>query len=358
MTLAELVRALSALGASVSGDAATRVVGVRQDSRQVQPGELFVARAGATLDGARFAADAVRRGGAAVLCDQGATLGELSVPVVRVNDVVRALGLAAEAVYGSPSQKLSLVGITGTNGKTTTACLVQQALLALIVTPEQRPAVSAYTRAALNLGAALGGVIGGFLVHANTLGAFRWLFAVNVATYVIFLAVLPGMPSGKVVRAAGAAHHGGFRRVLGDEFFVRLLATDIAIGLGFGFLFAFMPAYASSLGIDKTTIGVLFTFGAASVVLTQIPTLRWVRGRARMRWGEHLEFTAEAGPGDFIYVPPYVPHQEINASPTEALECVLCRSDGEAVAVNLAIEPVEKPEQVLWIDPTHPMGGV
>jgi uncharacterized RmlC-like cupin family protein len=83
-----------------------------------------------------------------------------------------------------------------------------------------------------------------------------------------------------------------------------------------------------------------------------------VSGRARMRWGEKLEFTAEAGPGDFIYVPPYVPHQEINASPTEVLQCVLCRSDGEAVAVNLDIEPVEKPEQVLWVDPTHPQGGV
>lgn len=83
-----------------------------------------------------------------------------------------------------------------------------------------------------------------------------------------------------------------------------------------------------------------------------------IRGRARMRWGEHLEFTAEAGPGDFIYVPPYVPHQEINASATEVLECVLCRSDGEAVAVNLDIEAVEKPSTILWIDPTHPQGGV
>jgi uncharacterized RmlC-like cupin family protein len=83
-----------------------------------------------------------------------------------------------------------------------------------------------------------------------------------------------------------------------------------------------------------------------------------VKGRARMRWGDALEFVAEAGPGDFIYVPPYVPHQEINASATEALECVLCRSDGEAVAVNLALSPVESPEQVLWIDPTHPHGGV
>src|SRR3954469_5811955 len=83
-----------------------------------------------------------------------------------------------------------------------------------------------------------------------------------------------------------------------------------------------------------------------------------VRGRARMRWGDHLEFTAEAGPGDFIYVPPFVPHQEINASPTEVLECVLCRSDGQAVAVNLDIAPVEQPEQVLWVDPTHPTGAV
>ncbi|TMJ34657.1 MAG: cupin domain-containing protein [Alphaproteobacteria bacterium] len=78
-----------------------------------------------------------------------------------------------------------------------------------------------------------------------------------------------------------------------------------------------------------------------------------VKGRARMRWGEKLEFVAEAGPGDFIYVPPFVPHQEINASPNEVLECVLVRSDGEAVVVNLDIEPVEKPESVAWIDPIH-----
>ncbi|PPJ55856.1 hypothetical protein CBER1_07427 [Cercospora berteroae] len=80
-----------------------------------------------------------------------------------------------------------------------------------------------------------------------------------------------------------------------------------------------------------------------------------LKGRARMRWGEKLEFTAEAGPGDFIYVPPYVPHQEINASADEKLECVLMRSDSEAIAVNLPdVEPVEKPETVKWIDPTHP----
>ena len=78
-----------------------------------------------------------------------------------------------------------------------------------------------------------------------------------------------------------------------------------------------------------------------------------VKGKARMRWGDNLEFVAEAGPGDFIFVPPFVPHQEINASRDETLECVLVRSDGEAVVVNLDIEPVEKPENVPWIDPIH-----
>ncbi len=78
-----------------------------------------------------------------------------------------------------------------------------------------------------------------------------------------------------------------------------------------------------------------------------------VRGQARMRWGERLEFTAEAGPGDFIYIPPYVPHQEINASTDETLECVLVRSDNEAVVVNLDIEPAEKPDDVPWVDPIH-----
>jgi uncharacterized RmlC-like cupin family protein len=76
-----------------------------------------------------------------------------------------------------------------------------------------------------------------------------------------------------------------------------------------------------------------------------------------MRWGEKLEFVAEAGPGDFIYVPPYVPHQEINASADETLECVLVRSDNEAVAINIDIEPVEKPEQVFWVDPIHRAPG-
>ncbi len=79
-----------------------------------------------------------------------------------------------------------------------------------------------------------------------------------------------------------------------------------------------------------------------------------VRGRARMRWGERLEYVAEADPGDFIFVPPYVPHQEINARTDEPLECVVVRSDQEPVVVNLDIEPAEEVETVRWVDPNHP----
>ena len=80
-----------------------------------------------------------------------------------------------------------------------------------------------------------------------------------------------------------------------------------------------------------------------------------VSGRARMRWGERLEFVAEAGPGDFIFVPPYVPHQEINASPESPLSCVLVRSGQEPVVVNLDLPNVEaNPEAVRWVDDIHP----
>lgn len=78
-----------------------------------------------------------------------------------------------------------------------------------------------------------------------------------------------------------------------------------------------------------------------------------VSGRARMRWGGRLEFVAEAGPGDFIFVPPYVPHQEINAT-DRPLTCVVVRSGQEPVVVNLDIPAVEEPEEVLWVDPVHP----
>ena len=66
-----------------------------------------------------------------------------------------------------------------------------------------------------------------------------------------------------------------------------------------------------------------------------------VKGRARFRWGDRLEFVDEAGPGDFIYVPPFVPHQEINARTDEPVEAVVVRSGQDPVVINLDIESPE-----------------
>jgi uncharacterized RmlC-like cupin family protein len=79
-----------------------------------------------------------------------------------------------------------------------------------------------------------------------------------------------------------------------------------------------------------------------------------VRGRARFRWGEKLEYFAEAGPGDFIFVPPFVPHQEMNASPDMPVEAVVVRSGQEPIVVNLEIESPEPATEVRWIDSGHP----
>jgi uncharacterized RmlC-like cupin family protein len=79
-----------------------------------------------------------------------------------------------------------------------------------------------------------------------------------------------------------------------------------------------------------------------------------VRGRARMRWGDSLEFTDEAGPGDFIYVPPFVPHQEINALADEACECVVVRSGQEPIVINLTMDTPEPASSGRTDVPFHP----
>jgi uncharacterized RmlC-like cupin family protein len=79
-----------------------------------------------------------------------------------------------------------------------------------------------------------------------------------------------------------------------------------------------------------------------------------IRGKARFRWGDRLEFCAEAGPGDFIYVPPFVPHQELNAEKHEPVEAVVVRSGQDPIVVNLDIASPEESSDTKWVDPGHP----
>jgi hypothetical protein len=82
-----------------------------------------------------------------------------------------------------------------------------------------------------------------------------------------------------------------------------------------------------------------------------------VSGRARLRWGEKLEFVDEAGPGDFVYVPPYVPHQELNARADVPVEAVLVRSGQEPIVVNLDIPSPEDEPEAGEADPFHSGSG-
>ncbi len=116
---------------AVAADAA-RVTGATVDSRDVRPGDLFGAFPGFKVHGARFAADAVAAGAAAILTDaEGEALvreAGIEVPVLVAADARVAMGEAAAAIYGDPSKDLVFVGVTGTNGKTTTAYFIDNAL--------------------------------------------------------------------------------------------------------------------------------------------------------------------------------------------------------------------------------------
>ena len=117
----------------VEGDAQVRVRGIKHDSRRIEAGDVFAALPG-ERDGAAFAEDAIARGAAAVLAERPLTV---SVPVLVAQDALLALSQLATVLYDDPTRSLEVVGITGTNGKTTTAYLVE----AMLQSCGKRPAV-------------------------------------------------------------------------------------------------------------------------------------------------------------------------------------------------------------------------
>ncbi len=131
VSLRELV-GVTGLGPSALEGEDVLVTGATVDSRAVHPGDLFGAFSGLVQHGARFAEAAVAAGAVAILTDDAGrdmvrTAG-LTIPVVVAKDTRVAMGEAAAAVYGHPSSRLTLIGITGTNGKTTTSYFVDNAL--------------------------------------------------------------------------------------------------------------------------------------------------------------------------------------------------------------------------------------
>ncbi len=109
--------------AELRGQAKTTVTGIQADSRKVVPGDLFICLPGHTVDGHDFAAQAVERGAVALIVER---FLPVSVPQVRVRDARRAMAIVASHFFGHPTQEMKLIGVTGTNGKTTITYLLER----------------------------------------------------------------------------------------------------------------------------------------------------------------------------------------------------------------------------------------
>ena len=122
MRLQELLKNIKPV--TIVGDVETEITGVNIDSRRIKEGHLFIAMRGTQVDGHKFIPKAIEQGARAVLCEEmPATLAD-GVTYVRVESTEDAAGKAATIFYGDPSRRLKLVGVTGTNGKTTIATLL------------------------------------------------------------------------------------------------------------------------------------------------------------------------------------------------------------------------------------------
>lgn len=108
----------------ISGNTAVDIKSVRIDSRQVEPEDLFIAMPGYKSDGHLFIQMAIEKGARCIVCEKMPEMTESSVAYINVNDVRKAAGRLAANFYGDPSRKLKLIGVTGTNGKTTIATLL------------------------------------------------------------------------------------------------------------------------------------------------------------------------------------------------------------------------------------------
>jgi UDP-N-acetylmuramoyl-L-alanyl-D-glutamate--2,6-diaminopimelate ligase len=135
MRLGELLKGVSTL--EVTGDAQLEISGVSYDSRSVRPGDLFVALRGLQRDGHEFIPEAIQKGAAAVVVESGQHSGEVPPRVsrIRVHGSRQALSKLAANFYDDPSQRMNVIGITGTNGKTTTSFLLESILLQAGVRP-------------------------------------------------------------------------------------------------------------------------------------------------------------------------------------------------------------------------------
>ena len=111
----------------VQGNTEVEVSGIKNDSRRVQPGDLFFCISGAVSDGHKYAQDVAAKGASVIVCEKDVQVPE-TVTVVRVESSRYAMGKISSAFYGKPSEQMTVIGLTGTKGKTTTTYMIREML--------------------------------------------------------------------------------------------------------------------------------------------------------------------------------------------------------------------------------------
>ena len=127
--LTEILHSIA--GLKVDGNIDVQITGIASDSRKVEKGFLFVAVAGTHVDGHQFISSAVEKGAVAIVCNKLPVQADSSVTWIKADEPAEVLGLAASNFWGSPSLQMKVVGVTGTNGKTTTATLLYRLFTAM-----------------------------------------------------------------------------------------------------------------------------------------------------------------------------------------------------------------------------------
>ena len=299
----KLNRLLAATPASelLAGAASTEITGLAYDSRAVQPGHLFVALRGEKTNGALFAEDAIRRGAVAVLHDQDVRLPR-GVAAARVPNARLALADLAAEFHGHPSRQLRVLGVTGTNGKTTTTFMIRDILQAagqpcgLLGTVQyeyggRRLVAGRTTPESLDLQRML----------AEALAAGCRAVALEVSSQGLAAERLRGVQMAAAVFTNLSMDHLDFHHTMADYFLAkkRLFDTIAAQGNGTPAILNVDDPHGRQLAADPALAGRVVTFGCGDTAQIRAADIRLTETTATFRaitpWGEAVIATGLTG---------------------------------------------------------------
>jgi MFS family permease len=158
------------------------------------------------------------------------------------------------------------------------------AMLASLTSGGERTTVFAVNRIALNVGSGAGVAIGGLIAVASRPSSYRILFIGNAVTYLFFGAVVTMLRIPRALQVPDHQPQPSFKLLFANRWFMQLIILDLVTALAFAAGFELLPVHAvDRLGLSNKTFGVMFAFSCLAVALAQLPMVKFMRGRIRMR---------------------------------------------------------------------------